>query len=65
MEKEHGQRALYVRSQCMENKTFTWCLSLTHTANWNHMLTDRENNGKLNFLTCFPSLLHWDGEFAR
>lgn len=43
MEKEHGQRALYVRRECMENKTFTWCLSLSHThaADWNHMLTDR------------------------
>lgn len=77
MEKEHGQRSLYLRSKRMENKkktpkqpkTFTWCHTHTrsHSADWNHMLTDIGNNGKLelfNLFSRFVALGRGVGEMA-
>lgn len=75
MEKEHGQRSLYLRSKRMENKkkqnnpkhSHGVTHTRSHSTDWNHMLTDIGNNGKLelfNLFSHFVALGRGVGEMA-
>lgn len=75
MEKEHRQRRLYLRSKRMEKKNkkkttqniHMVSYTRSHSTDWNHMLTDTGNNGKLelfNLFSRFVALGRGVGEMA-
>ena len=65
MEKEHKELWMWGENVWKIKHSHGVSPSLSHTRCWLEPSADRQNNGKANCLTCFPSLLRWDWELAK